>query len=292
MIGRLAAGLARLRIWLERRMRDLPPLRDALKSGRLTYSKALAVARHATPFDLDDRIARAAGTTCQQTEREGEAEEERKNRGAGVRKLWAPKEAAETVREAIASARAWSRGACGVEIDDSEALAVIADHFVGVCEAHMPPEERAWIDKRRRQVLMRKAGLCAVPGCSRAAVHCHQIVFRSRGGTDDPTNLVGLCPTHHLHGVHLGYLEVTGRAGERLRWKLGTGEAVPLEEWVTFGDDDVRRATNTATPGEGGVTDVESRGGDVESAAHGADCVAEGRGDADRPWIVRCSHAA
>ncbi len=248
----MRAATVRQRIWLERRMQDLPPLRDALRSGRLTYSKALAVARHATPFDLDDRIARAAATTCQQTEREGEAEEERKNRGAGVRKLWAPKDAAETVREAIGSAQAWSRGERGLEIGEGEALAVIADHFVRTCEAHMPPGQRERIDKRRRHVLMRKAGLCAVPGCSRAAVHCHHIVFRSRGGTDDVTNLLGLCPTHHLHGIHLGYLEVTGRAGERLRWKLGTGEAVPLEEWVTFGDDDVRRADRAprAPPGE------------------------------------------
>ena len=102
----MRAATVRQRIWLERRMRGLPALRDALKSGKLTYSKTLAVARHATARDVDDRIGRAAETTCQQTEREGEAEEDRKNRGAAVRKLWAPKEAAETVRETIASARA------------------------------------------------------------------------------------------------------------------------------------------------------------------------------------------
>jgi hypothetical protein len=109
----MRAATVRQRIWLERRMQDLPSLREALKSGKLTYSKALAVARHATPFDVDDRIARAAATTCQQTEREGEEEEDRKNRGAGVRKLWAPRDAAETVREAIACAQAWSLGQRG-----------------------------------------------------------------------------------------------------------------------------------------------------------------------------------
>jgi hypothetical protein len=99
---------------------------------------------------------------------------------------------------------------------------------------------------------MRKAGLCAAPGCSRAACHLHHIVFRSRGGTDDPRNLVGLCAVHHLHGIHLGYLEVTGLAGERLHWKLGTGESVPLEEWITLGDDDVRRADGADFVLEGG----------------------------------------
>lgn len=257
----MRAATVRQRIWLERRMQDLPALRDALRSGRLTYSKALAVARHATPFDLDDRIARASSTTCQQTEREGEAEEERKNRGAGVRKVWAPRDAAATVREAIGSAQAWSLGERGLAIDGSEALAVIADHFVEVARAHMLPFEREWKDRLRREVLVRKAGLCAVPGCSRAAVHLHHIVFRSRGGGDEATNLVGLCACHHLHGVHLGYLEVTGRAGERLHWKVGTGEAVPFEEWVTFGDDDVRRA----------------------------DAVAQGPHDGDGRWILACA---
>jgi hypothetical protein len=230
-------------------MRALPALREALKSGKLTYSKALAVARHATAADVEGRIARAARTTCQQTEREGEAEEDRKNRGARVRRFWGPRDAAATIRDAIGCAQAWSLGTRGVKIDEGEALAVVADHFVKVAEAHRRPHADR-IDPKRREVLMRKAGLCSVPGCSRAACHLHHIVFRSRGGSDDPRNLVGLCRVHHLHGVHLGYLEVTGSAGELLHWKLGTGEAVPLEEWVTYGDDDVRRAGAAAT-GEG-----------------------------------------
>jgi hypothetical protein len=144
----------------------------------------------------------------------------------------------------------------------------------------------------RKAALMRNGGLCAVPGCSRAAVHVHHLVFRSRGGKDEPWNGVALCAVHHLHGIHMGYLEVTGRAGERLHWKFATGEAVPTEEWVTLGDDDVRRADaggagagaaarnagagSRAPPRAGGVTDVESgavaaaRVTDVESGPTGA----------------------
>jgi hypothetical protein len=225
-------------------MREMPALRDAVSSGRLAYSKAVLVARHATPADIDDRIARAASTTCQQTERETEAEEDRKNRGAGVRKLWAPSEAARTVRDAVGSAQAWSLKERGMAIGCGEALALIADHFAEVAMAHRSRGKRP--DRLRHEVLKRKAGLCSVPGCSRAAVHVHHIVFRSRGGKDAKENQVGLCMPHHLHGIHLGYLEVRGRAGERLHWKFGTGEAVPLEEWVTFGDDDVRRAWSPA----------------------------------------------
>ena len=101
----------------------------------------------------------------------------------------------------------------------------------------------------------RKGGLCAVPGCSRAAVHVHHLVFRSRGGGDEVWNGVALCAVHHLHGVHLGYLEVTGRAGERLFWRFATGEAFPTEEWETHGEDDVRRAGSAGGRGPPGGAD-------------------------------------
>ncbi len=281
----VCAGTVRQRIWLEGRMRDLPALREALLSGRLTYSKAVLVAKHATWADIDDRIARAAATTCQQTERETEAEEDRKNRGAGVRRLWAPSDAARTIWDAIGSAQARALGERKEVIDAGEALALIADHFAEIYEAHLPPNHAPrWFARFHRDALMRKGGLCAVPGCSRAARHVHHIVFRSHGGPDEAWNGVGLCVPHHLHGIHLGYLELAGRAGERLHWKFGAGEAVPLEEWVTLGDDDVRRADQVPRSPA-----TSSGGRNVDE--HGAEVVAEGYGDArgaDRRWIVTC----
>jgi len=74
-----------------------------------------------------------------------------------------------------------------------------------------------------KQILERDDGLCQVPGCSRAADHAHHIVFRSAGGTDDHWNLVSLCAAHHLHCVHMGWIRVTGRAPDGLRWELGLG---------------------------------------------------------------------
>ncbi|MFI5402011.1 MAG: HNH endonuclease [Planctomycetota bacterium] len=279
----VSAGTVRQRIWLERRMREMPALRDAVSSGRLTYSKAVLVAKHATPADVDDRIARAAATTCQQTERETEAEEDRRNRGAGVRNLWAPSDAARTVWDAIGSAQAWSLGERGMEIDAGEALALIADHFVRIYETHLVKSEGGRrMEKLRREILMRKWGLCAAPGCTREARHIHHVVFRSRGGPDEAWNGVGLCVPHHLHGIHLGYLELTGRAGERLHWRFGASEAIPLEEWVTLGDDDVRRADQVprdpaygfdgaGVVGEGVTVAWPASDGNVESGADRAD---------------------
>ncbi|MHC4472868.1 MAG: HNH endonuclease, partial [Planctomycetota bacterium] len=83
----------RQRVWLERRMGALPELREALSAGRLTLSKALIVARDATPDDVSARIAEAVSTTWQQLERESTAREDRQNRARGVRRLWGPEDA-------------------------------------------------------------------------------------------------------------------------------------------------------------------------------------------------------
>ncbi|MCK6460227.1 MAG: HNH endonuclease, partial [Planctomycetes bacterium] len=239
----MRAGAVRTRIWLERRMEELPALREALSSGRIGYTKAVIVARRATWADVGDRIARARATTCQQLGREAQEEEDREGRKRGTRHLWSPSDAAQTVRDAIAAAQAKARAERGAAIDAGEALAVVADHFVEVWEAHHPDWIRKWRSEQRRRVLMRKGGLCSVPGCSRAAVHVHHVVFRSRGGAKKEWNEIGICAVHHLHGIHLGYLEVSGRAGERLEWRFATGEA-----WVTLGDDDVRRADRRGAP--------------------------------------------
>jgi hypothetical protein len=49
----------------------------------------------------------------------------------------------------------------------------------------------------------------------------HHIVYRSHGGSDDPSNLTSLCPFHHRMGEHGGLLKVTGTAPLGLRWQIG-----------------------------------------------------------------------
>ena len=53
----------------------------------------------------------------------------------------------------------------------------------------------------------------------------HHIVYRSAGGSDDPGNQISLCAAHHLHGVHMGWIRVSGTAPDGLRWELGVGAA-------------------------------------------------------------------
>ena len=62
---------------------------------------------------------------------------------------------------------------------------------------------------------------CTAPGCTSREIEVHHIVYRSHGGSDDPSNLTSLCPFHHRMGEHGGLLKVTGKAPLDLRWQIG-----------------------------------------------------------------------
>jgi hypothetical protein len=66
---------ARQRRWLERRLAKRPALREALVTGRLTYSKTLVVAGSSTPSDVEERIREAEETTWQQIRRKEDEKE-------------------------------------------------------------------------------------------------------------------------------------------------------------------------------------------------------------------------
>ena len=151
----MCARTVHQRAWLEWKICALPELGEALYSGRLTYSKALLVARHATPQDVEERIAAAAATTCQQTERENTEEEDRQNRAAGLRRLWGPKDAVQTVTDAILSAQTAWVGVHGESPDAGKALALVAKYFLKVHEEHRPGRSAP---RERREVLMRHGG--------------------------------------------------------------------------------------------------------------------------------------
>lgn len=93
--------------------------------------------------------------------------------------------------------------------------------------------------KRRtlsQRVLERDGGRCQVSGCSRQAVQAHHVEFRSKGGSDDEDNLVGLCAAHHLRAVHQGWVTVTGKAPGELVWRLGVRSCGALGEYRSGAD--------------------------------------------------------
>jgi len=232
----MSARSVRQRAWLERQMCALPELRAAVEKGKITFSKALILAKDINRADILKRIEDAASTTCQQVERESTKKEDRQNRAQGIRRIWGPKDAMETVTMGISTAQGLAAEQ-GEDADAGEALDAIALLFISVWTVHLKGKS---MPQSRRRVILRSRGICAVPTCSRPAEHLHHITFRSRFGSDEETNLIGLCAVHHLRGIHRMRMTVTGVAGDELLWKMGTLGGNILEVWVTRGDDDVK----------------------------------------------------
>jgi hypothetical protein len=197
---------------LERRLWALPELRDAVRARRLSYEKARLVASHAAGRDVAALVARAEGLTCIALRRALDAEEERaqlcERREVS---LALPRRVALFLAAALRAAR----DAAGRWLTPGEALAAVADHFVRSYQ-----HELAGRRTRAQRALERDRGLCQVPGCSRPAVHAHHVRYRSRGGSNELVNLLSTCAGHHLHGIHAGYVRVSGHAPDALTWEL------------------------------------------------------------------------
>jgi hypothetical protein len=211
----LAPSTVRQRVALERRMQELPALREALRSGRLSYEQARLVARVARASDVAARIEEAAAKSCIAYRRELEGEDHRQMWRAGEVRAVVPDEVDALLADAIRAARACSKRG----LTPGEALVLVALHFI-----------RTWKDEVMRllraadPVVLRDGALCQVPGCSRAADHVHHVVPRSACGPLEPWNEVSLGAVHHLGGVHAGNLRITGTAPDGLRFTLGARE--------------------------------------------------------------------
>jgi hypothetical protein len=199
------------RIALCKRLYDLPALRTAMREGRLSYEKARLVARRADEWTEAEWIERAERLPCVALAREVDAHEEVQMCAEGELRLRLPARVSALLDDALRAARASSGG----RLSPDECLRRVARHFTETWE----PQLRARSTVQQR-VLARDQGVCQVPGCSRAALHVHHVVYRSRGGGDEPGNLTSLCAAHHLHGVHRGWLRVSGRAPQGLRWSF------------------------------------------------------------------------
>jgi hypothetical protein len=205
--------------WVERaRRQTVSALQAAVRGdGRAGLSDD---ARHAEDDSIDEWIERGEHVPCITLRRELQAREETQMCARGEVEIWAPR----SVAAVIALACSAARKAAGRWISTGECLARIAQHFVDVWERALPVRRTL-----PRKVLERDGFLCQVPGCSRAADHAHHIQYRSRGGSDELSNQTSMCSVHHLQGVHMGRIRVSGLAPDRLRWEVATPEGwVPM----------------------------------------------------------------
>jgi len=200
------------RIALERRLQVLPQLRRAMREGRISYEKARLIAWQADDTTVDEFTGVAEAMTCIELRRKLEGDEERQMCARGDFDFRAPRRVATLLTVAFSAARK----AAGEWISPGECFRRIAQHFIDTWEPALKEQRTP-----QRRILARDRGFCQVPGCSRAATQVHHVQFRSAGGSDDPANLVSLCATHHLHGVHRGWIRVRGVAPHALEWELG-----------------------------------------------------------------------
>jgi hypothetical protein len=202
------------RVWLERRMEELPQLRHALSKGEISYEKARLLAGVADFDSVNGWIRRAEGMTCAELERALDGTEDAQVCARGKFEVRMPKRVAGLLEAAVRVVAEASNGSPG----RGECLAIAVAHFWTVWKPHF--EGRATPSRRIRD---RNGGWCTVPGCSRASAQGHHVVFRSHGGGNDLGNLTGLCAPHHLRGIHGGRLRVSGTATDRLVWELADG---------------------------------------------------------------------
>ncbi|MFT3913053.1 MAG: HNH endonuclease signature motif containing protein [Anaeromyxobacteraceae bacterium] len=207
----VAPSTARQRMTLERNLRALPELREALRTGALSYEQARAVAKVATPADVAPRIVAAAKKPAIETRREVQQELDQQMWREGTVKASVPRDVDELFAEALLSARLRS----GPGLSPGQALFLMSFHFTDVWE----PLALDLVLKAD-EIKLRDGGRCQVPGCSHPAEHVHHVRFRSQGGRTTGTNLVSVCSAHHLIGIHKGFIRVSGTAPGGLVWEF------------------------------------------------------------------------
>jgi hypothetical protein len=197
---------------LAARFYTLPSLQAAVRERRIFYEQArLLSARCSDDETAKAWIARAEGMTALELARALDDEEERQMCARGERDLTVPAPVSDLLATAVRAARK----AAGRWLSLSECVERLADHFLETYAGRA--KERKTLSRKVRE---RDRNRCLVPGCSRPSAHAHHTRFRSAGGPTEMWNLGGICPPHHLHGIHYGYIKVTGRAPDGLRWEM------------------------------------------------------------------------
>jgi len=250
----MSASKARALLRLERAADVCPELRDAYRSGRLSWVKAhcllplllldiegewrqvwVAWAERVTVRRLEQDVERLlllraghsrAFARCQLDPERAQdpiPPEERKMCAHGgdveatQRLAWrVPCEVAALFCAVRETLRSRLRGENGRFPSDGEVFDAMLD---GALLAWTLRDPRA---RRSDAVVERDGYRCAVPGCtSRRNLHDHHLRFRSAGGSDAPGNRVALCAFHHQRCLHVGFLRIRGQAPEGLVFDLG-----------------------------------------------------------------------
>jgi hypothetical protein len=214
----LSARAVEQRAALEQRLWSRPALRAARDAG-LSYERLRLLSR-LPDWEIAGWLDRARALTCVALRSALDARDETQMRAAKVLRARVPDRTALLLQAAFRAVRAVE----GRLLDDGRCLVEVARHFADTWRAHVKAATTP-----AQRVRDRDLERCQVPGCSRRAVHAHHVMPRSRGGADDPRNLVAVCARHHLRGIHGGHLRVRGAAPAGLEWEVRAGPG-----WTAF----------------------------------------------------------
>jgi hypothetical protein len=230
---------ARALVALDRRARALPALAEAYRDGRLSFARALALLPVVAPETVAAWVERAQQVTVR---RLGDLVDWALEVQEPDVPLLPPPAEGPLVLPPLADVQTCARG-MDAEISFAGPVSVVGLLWAtldGLTPAGRPRwqglaalllhAKAEWERQPRHRdpIFARDGWRCAVPACtSRASLHDHHVVYRSRGGDHRRDNRVAICAAHHLRGIHGLRIRVTGQAPDDLTWELGWRRARP-----------------------------------------------------------------
>ncbi len=231
----ISPAKGRALVAVERRAQEAPALRRALRSGELSWVKALAIlpvmgGEHASAW-----VARAEEIMVRRLN--DEVEWALDMRDAAGRSP-APPEAGERLeRPDLQTCAAFAGEIADRKVTFFGPASVVGLFRAGV-RALTDRNEPSWKGlerlllhaiaeweaqpRHRDPIFARDGWRCAVPGCTgRRSLEDHHIVFRSRGGGNEQWNRLAVCAAHHHHAVHRYVIRASGYAPDDVTWELG-----------------------------------------------------------------------
>ena len=243
----MSASSLKSKLTLARRLHA--PVKEALRSGRVGHAAAMAISTVATAGSAEAWVDRARRRTVKHLREDVNAarmlnqstpptdEQVRQVQAIETRILQGDHSAMEEPKGQT-SAGAPIRLNLRVSRDISRALRcferVMGPRLDGstmrfLCNKfwdawkHMCNRREKW-----SHIYARDRYECTSPVCSRHDMTPHHLLFRSKGGTDDPFNMAGDCLWCHLEGIHGGRITVTGTADD-MTWTIGRKHPLRVE---------------------------------------------------------------
>lgn len=161
-------------------------------------------------------------------------------------RFWAPDDVAALWQHALNVCRL----AEGRPLADWECVARMIASILHTWDVSGDPKWR-----RDHRIFERDGWRCRVPGCSsRRNLQVHHVIYRAYGGGNEDDNLVVLCATHHLQGIHTGRLRCRGSCEGHLRWEFGASHGgAPVMTTIEEVLLEAATAACGAPPGDGNL---------------------------------------